>query len=75
MIKELKVIRRLNMGKVTWNDLQEATHHELKKSYNLTDRQLEQQIRSHWDGANHNERVKLYEKVYLKNNRIMYGKK
>jgi hypothetical protein len=52
--------------KVSWNDLHNATHHELKKTYKLTDRQLENQIRHHWDGANVVERRKLYETVYLK---------
>lgn len=52
--------------KVTWNDLQNATHHELKKTYKLTDRQLENQVRRHWDGANTKEREQLYNTVYLK---------
>lgn len=54
------------MKKVTWNDLHEATHHEIKKTYKLTDRQLERQIRRHWDGANTQERRELYNTVYLK---------
>lgn len=53
-------------GKVTWNDMQEATQHELKKTYKLNDRQLEQQVRRHWDGANAVERRDLYGQVYLK---------
>lgn len=53
-------------GKVTWQDLHEATHHDLKKTYKLTDRQLENQIRQHWDGSTNQEKTKLYEKVYLK---------
>jgi len=52
--------------KVTWNDMHEATHGELRKTYKLTDRQLEQQIRRHWDGANAQERNRLYQTVYLK---------
>lgn len=52
--------------KVTWNDLHQATQHEIKKVYKLTDRQLEQQVRRHWDGANAQERRKLYETVYGK---------
>lgn len=52
--------------KVTWNDMHEASHHELKNTYNLNDRQLEQQIRTHWDGSNNVEKRKLYEKVYCK---------
>ena len=52
--------------RVTWNDLHEATSHELKKAYKLTDRELEKQLRHHWDGANAQERRRLYEKVYGK---------
>jgi len=52
--------------KVQWNDLHEATQHELKKTYKLTDRQLEQQVRQHWDGANRHERRALYNTLYLK---------
>lgn len=52
--------------KVTWSDLHSATHHELKKTYKLTDRQLEHAVRKHWDGANSQERRKLYENVYGK---------
>ena len=54
------------MKKVTWNDLHEASHHELKKYYKLTDRQLEQEIRNHWDGSNREEKRELYNTVYLK---------
>lgn len=51
-------------NKVTWNDLHEASPAELKKTYRLSDRQLERQIRRHWDGANSHDRRKLYEAVY-----------
>lgn len=52
--------------KVTWNDLREASQQELKKTYKLSDRQLERQVRHHMDGANATERRKLYETVYGK---------
>lgn len=52
--------------KVTWQDLSNATSHELKKTYKLTDNQLEHQVRKHWDGANTKERRDLYETVYGK---------
>lgn len=52
--------------KVTWNDLHNATQHELRKTYKLNDRQLENAVRNHLDGANLNERRKLYETVYAK---------
>ena len=54
------------MSKVTWNDLKNATPSELKKTYKLNDRQLENQVRKHMDGANHAERRGLYETVWAK---------
>lgn len=53
-------------SKVTWNDLQDATQQEIKKTYKLNDRQLENQVRYHLDGANAKERRDLYEKFYGK---------
>lgn len=52
--------------KVTWNDLTSATQQELKKTYKLNDRQLENQVRGHLDGANATERRNLYQDVYGK---------
>ena len=52
--------------KVTWNDLHNATQQELKKTYKLTDRQLEQQVRSHLDGSDAKDRRNLYQTVYGK---------
>jgi len=52
--------------KVTWNDLHEATQHEIRKTYKLNDRQFEQQIRTHMDGANAQERRQLYQTVCSK---------
>jgi hypothetical protein len=52
--------------KVQWNDIESATQQELKQIYKLNDRQLEQQLRRHMDGANHQERRELYEKMYSK---------
>jgi hypothetical protein len=54
------------MGKVTWNDIKEATSHELKKVYKLDDRQLENQVRSHLYGANQTERRSKYQELYGK---------
>jgi hypothetical protein len=54
------------MNKITWNDIHSATQQELKETYKLTDRQLEQQVRQHLDGANANERRQLYEVAYGK---------
>ena len=54
------------MKKVTWNDLHSATFKELKKTYRLNDRQLEQQVRTHMDGANVQDRRDLYKTVWDK---------
>lgn len=54
------------MAKVTWNDLHEAEPKELKKTYKLSDRQLEHQLRNHLDGAKQSERRDLYEVTYGK---------
>lgn len=56
------------MSKVTWNDLHNATQSELKKTYKLSDRQLEVQVRKHMDGANMEQRKDLYKTVYTKRN-------
>ena len=54
-------------GKVTWNDLHNGTFKELKKTYKLTDRQLEGQVRRHMDGISTVEqRSDFYKKVYDK---------
>jgi hypothetical protein len=53
-------------GKVTWNDLHQATFKELKKTYKLDDRQLEHQVRRHLDGARSEERSDMYRKVWDK---------
>lgn len=52
--------------KVTWNDMRDATQNELKKTYKLNDRQLEQQVRRHLDGADAEQRRKAYEMLYGK---------
>ncbi|HEX4372204.1 MAG TPA: hypothetical protein VHZ50_02765 [Puia sp.] len=52
------------MSKVTWNDLNNATQSELKKTYKLSDRQMEQSVRHHLDGANAQERRQVYQKFY-----------
>lgn len=54
------------MKKVTWNDLHSATFSEIKKTYNLNDKQLEVQVRNHMDGANPQERRELYKSVWDK---------
>lgn len=54
------------MKKISWSDLHNASHQELKKTYKLNDRQLENQVRRHLDGANAQEREKLYKTVWDK---------
>lgn len=57
------------MSKPTWNDFNEAKPAELKKTYRMNDRQLENAYRSHLEGANANERRGMYEKLYRRNRR------
>jgi hypothetical protein len=57
------------MSKVSWNDLHNATQSELKKTYKLSDRQLEVQVRKHMDGASMEQRKGLYQTVYAKRDR------
>ena len=54
------------MPKVQWNDIKDATQQELKKVYKLDDRQLENQVRYHLDGANATERRAKYQELYGK---------
>ena len=58
--------REAVMNKVTWQDLHCATFKELKKTYKLNDKQLENQVRRHMDGANPQERRELYKQVWDK---------
>jgi hypothetical protein len=52
------------MTKVTWNDIQNGTQSELKKTYKLDSRQMENHIRKHIGGANAQERRKVYQDFY-----------
>ena len=53
---------------MSWTELNSGEIQKRKKFYNLTDRQLEQQVRSHLNGATKEERNKVYEDIYaLKN--------
>ncbi len=51
----------------TWNDFHEARPAELKKTYKLSDRQLENSYRKHLHGASTPEYRKAYEMLYKKN--------
>lgn len=52
------------MAKVTWNDIESGSQADLKKTYKMTDRQLEQSVRNHIGGANAQERRKVYQQFY-----------
>lgn len=56
----------MSIKNITWNDIKNATQHELKKSYKMNDRQLESSLRNHLDGASREERRELYQKLYGK---------
>jgi hypothetical protein len=57
------------MKKVTWRDIQDATQTELKKTYKLDSKQLENSVRRHLDGANATERRQLYQQLYSRRDR------
>jgi hypothetical protein len=55
------------MGKkVTWDDLHNVHAKDLMKHYNLTERQLQQQLNRHLYGATYTDRQQVYKDVYLK---------
>lgn len=51
-------------GKITWGDIHNATFSELKKTYKLSDRQLEMGVRRHLDGASSEQRREVYKTVW-----------
>jgi hypothetical protein len=57
------------MKKVTWNDMHEATQKDLKKTYKLDSRGLENQVRRHLDGANATERRQVYQQLFSRRDR------
>lgn len=52
--------------KIAFNDIKNATCHELKKTYKMTDRQLEQALRHHTYGASNQEKRRIYQELYGK---------
>lgn len=50
--------------RVSWNDLTQGNFRDIKRVYKLDDRQLENAVRRHMDGANPQERRNLYETVW-----------
>jgi hypothetical protein len=58
-------------GKISWNNLHEATQHELRKTCKIgygkkADTVLENEVRRHLDGANQKERRDFYSQFYLR---------
>lgn len=51
---------------ISWNDLHNGTHQELKVKYKLTDRELENQVQRHLDGASAAEKRNIYKTVWDK---------
>jgi hypothetical protein len=50
--------------KISFYELQNMHSSELKKKYKMNDRQLEQSMRNHMDGANREERSQFYKEVW-----------
>lgn len=50
--------------KLKWSEISEYSGQELKKHYKMTDRQVEQSMRHHLDGANAKERREVYQKLW-----------
>ena len=55
--------------KISYYELQNYHSSELKKKYKINDRQLEQSMRSHLDGASMNDRKKFYHEVWDSKNK------
>lgn len=51
-------------NKITWSDLNNATFADLKKTYKLSDSQLEMGVRAHLDGSSMDEKKEVYKKVW-----------
>ena len=57
------------MKKISWYDMQNLHYSEIKKKYKVSDRQMEQGVRRHMDGANAQERRELYGQVWDSRNK------
>jgi hypothetical protein len=55
----------MSKQKIKWNDIAEGGR-EAIKYYNLSQRETEQQLRNHLDGASPKERREMYELLYAK---------
>jgi len=50
--------------KISYYELQNLHSSELKKKYKINDRQLEQSMRNHLDGASVKDRTQFYKEVW-----------
>lgn len=50
--------------RVQWNDIMNGSSSELKKTYKISDRQLEMAVKNHTKGASHQERLDVYNHVW-----------
>lgn len=57
------------MKKISWYDMQNLHSSEIKKKYKINDRQMENGVRRHMDGANSTERRELYGQVWDSKNK------
>lgn len=57
------------MKKISWYDMHNMHSSEIKKKYKINDRQMEQGVRRHMDGANASERRELYGQVWNSKNK------
>lgn len=55
--------------KISWYELTNSHSSDLKKKYRINDRQLEQSVRQHLDGASVNERREFYKDVWDSKNK------
>lgn len=61
----MKLLKRMRtMKKLNWAEITSYSGQELKKHYKLTDRQVEQNMRHHLDGANAKERREVYQQLW-----------
>lgn len=56
--------KKKKMKKVTYNDMVKGKPSEICKSYGLTTRQFEQQVRNELRGATKKESAEFYKTVY-----------
>ncbi len=58
-----------DIKKVSYYDLKNLHPGEIKQKYRINDRQLEQSVRRHLDGANSSEKKQFYNEVYDSRNK------